>query len=66
MPINYLKRWANNVDSLTLDLGDYEDDYVILDTKEGDSISSLISGYIDIVLKKRRGIDCVFMTSRRC
>ena len=53
-PLTSLKRWAPSSKSLTLDFGDYEDDYLSLGTTAGEEISQLLSGYIDIVLKARR------------
>jgi len=53
-PLTHLKRWAPSATSISLDFGDYEDDYLTLATPEGDSISQLISGYIDIILKTRK------------
>ncbi|PRP75658.1 actin binding protein, partial [Planoprotostelium fungivorum] len=51
-----LRRWAasDTGKSLTLDFGNHENDYFILMTEESDAISSLLSGYIDIILKARR------------
>jgi hypothetical protein len=37
-----------------LDFGDYQDDYFSFMTDEGEAISQLIGGYIDILLKKRK------------
>jgi len=53
-PLTHLKRWAPSATSISLDFGDYEDDYLTLATSEGDAISQLISGYIDIILKTRK------------
>jgi len=39
---------------LTLDFGDYADSYYSVQTTEGDSISQLIAGYIDIILKRKK------------
>eukprot|EP00834_Sanchytrium_tribonematis_P001960 NODE_53_length_30760_cov_1.203712.p1 type:complete len:2138 gc:universal NODE_53_length_30760_cov_1.203712:1939-8352(+) len=49
-----LRRWAATPNSLTLDFGDHSDAYYTVQTAEGDVISQLIGGYIDIILKKRR------------
>ena len=38
-----------------MDFGSHEDDYVTVITSEGEIISQLIAGYIDILLKKQRG-----------
>ncbi|KXS11309.1 hypothetical protein M427DRAFT_505616, partial [Gonapodya prolifera JEL478] len=53
-PISQLRRWAASPNSLTLDFGDYADAYYSVQTNEGEAISSLIGGYIDIILKKRK------------
>jgi len=34
------------------DFGDYADSYYAVQTTEGEQIAQLISGYIDIILKK--------------
>lgn len=34
------------------DFGDYSDEYYSVQTQEGEQISQLIAGYIDIILKK--------------
>ena len=34
------------------DFGDYSDSYYSVQTTEGEQISQLIAGYIDIILKK--------------
>jgi hypothetical protein len=53
-PLTHLRRWAAAPKTFTLDFGDYEDDYFTLLTNEGEAISQLIGGYIDILLKKRK------------
>jgi talin len=52
-PLTHLRRWAASGKTFTLDFGDYEDDYFIVETDEGENISQLIAGYIDIILKAR-------------
>jgi len=49
-----LKRWAVSPKSFTMDFGDYETDYYTVVTFEGEEMSQLIGGYIDIILKKHR------------
>ena len=51
--LEHLRRWAAAQQSLTLDFGDFEEDYVVMQTKEASAISQLIAGYIDIILKAR-------------
>jgi len=53
-PITHLKRWASGPNSFTLDFGDYADSYFTVQTLEGESISQLVAGYIDILLKRRK------------
>ena len=49
-----IKRFAASPRSFTLDFGDNEQDYYIVQTLEGDAIRAQIAGYIDIILKRRR------------
>lgn len=58
-PLTHLRRWAASPASFTLDFGDYEEEYVSVVTNEGESISQLLAGYIDILLKKRKGTDSI-------
>jgi ribosomal protein S17E len=53
-PLIYLKRWAASPDTFTMDFGSHEPDYVTFVTDEGEKISQLIAGYIDILLKRIR------------
>ncbi|EFA78109.1 talinB [Heterostelium album PN500] len=53
-PLNHLRRWAASPASFTLDFGDYEEDYVSVMTTEGEAISQLLGGYIEILMKKRK------------
>ena len=52
--LTQLRRWAASPNSFTLDFGDYAEAYYSVQTTEGDQISQLIAGYIDIILKKRK------------
>ena len=38
-----------------MDFGDYHDNYLSVATEEGEAISQLLAGYIDIILKARKG-----------
>ncbi|KAJ3121843.1 Talin-1 [Nowakowskiella sp. JEL0407] len=49
-----LRRWAASPTSFTLDFGDYSNSHYSVQTNEGEAISQLIAGYIDIILKKRK------------
>ena len=53
-PINHLRRWAPGVRTFTLDFGEWDDDYLTVNTLEGEAISQLIAGYIDIILKRTK------------
>lgn len=44
-----MRRWSSAHNTFTLDFGDYEDDYVNVITDEGEAMSQLIAGYIDII-----------------
>ena len=52
-PLNTIRRWAAAKSTFTLDFGDHADEYQTYTTNEGEAISQLISGCIDILLKKR-------------
>lgn len=47
-----MRRWAASPNSFTLDFGDYSEAYYSVQTTEGETISQLIAGYIDIIIKK--------------
>lgn len=57
--LEQLRRWSAAHNTFTLDFGDYEDDYVNVVTEEGEAMSQLIAGYIDIILKTRVDTDRV-------
>ena len=56
-PLTTVRRWAASPNVFTLDFGDYQDQYYSVQTTEGEQISQLISGYIDIILKRRQKRD---------
>lgn len=56
-PLTTVKRWAASMNSFTLDFGDYSDSYYSVQTNEGEQISQLIAGYIDIILRRRKAKD---------
>jgi talin len=64
-PLTALRRWvgASNSTVFTLDFGNHEQEYRSLLTKQGDAISAMISGYIDIILKTRKGIQRIPLLS---
>jgi len=53
-PFKHLLRWAASPETFTMDFGSYEEEYVVVVTNEGEPISNLIAGYIDLLLKKQR------------
>lgn len=56
-PLVNVRRWYAAPDKFTLDLGDYAESYYVVETKEGDAISQQVSGYIDIIMKRRKEAD---------
>ncbi|XP_035383856.1 talin-2-like isoform X2 [Electrophorus electricus] len=56
-PLTRVKRWAASPKSFTLDFGEYQESYYSVQTTEGEQISQLIAGYIDIILKKKQSKD---------
>ncbi|GAB6032133.1 hypothetical protein CHUAL_010792 [Chamberlinius hualienensis] len=56
-PLTTVRRWAASPNTFTLDFGDYSDQYYSVQTTEGEQISQLIAGYIDIILKKKKAKD---------
>ncbi|XP_076081524.1 talin-1-like isoform X6 [Mytilus galloprovincialis] len=56
-PLTTVRRWAASPNSFTLDFGDYSDNYYSVQTQEGEQISRLIAGYIDIILSKKKAKD---------
>ena len=64
-PFKHLLRWAASPETFTLDFGTYEDEYVVVVTNEGDAISALIGGYIDLLLKKQKGSTRILLPNNR-
>jgi talin len=52
--LTQMRRWAAGANSFTLDFGDYEEDYIVILTNEGEAISRLLGDYIDLILKARK------------
>eukprot|EP00029_Vermamoeba_vermiformis_P010761 TRINITY_DN573_c0_g1_i1.p1 TRINITY_DN573_c0_g1~~TRINITY_DN573_c0_g1_i1.p1 ORF type:complete len:2463 (-),score=953.41 TRINITY_DN573_c0_g1_i1:48-7436(-) len=52
--LTQMRRWAAGANSFTLDFGDYEDDYIVILTNDGEAISRLLGDYIDLILKARK------------
>lgn len=57
--ITHLRRFAAGPKTITLDFADYEQDYSTFKTDRSEEILQLISGYIDIYLKKRQSVGIV-------
>jgi len=53
-PMHHLQRWAANPETMNLDFGVHETDIEVLATNDGDSIADLLSGYIDLLVKKKK------------
>ena len=53
-PIHKIKRWSASDVGFTLDLGDWEDEYLVCRTRKGGEIAQQLAGYIDIILKQKR------------
>ena len=51
-PLTAVRRWANTGSTFSLDLGGYAGSLYSVQTTEGEAISHLISGYVDMTLKR--------------
>ena len=59
-PLAQVKRWAATQNIFTIDFGEYQEGFYSVQTPEGDKISEIIAGYIDIICKDKeipRGYD---------
>lgn len=56
-PLTSVRRWGASPSTFTLDFGDYSDRYYSVQTTEAEQILQLISGYIDIIMKKKEAKD---------
>lgn len=56
-PLSTVRRWGASPNTFTLDFGDYAANYYSVQTTEAEQIVQLISGYIDIILKKKKNKD---------
>lgn len=52
--LHHMRRWSVLFNTLTIDFGDYADTYLRLRCAESETVSDLISGYINIVLRRRK------------
>ena len=53
--LKHIRRWAATKNNFTLDVGDYADSYMHFVSNDAEKISQLLSGYIEIILKKTKG-----------
>ena len=51
-PLTHVRRWASSANSFNLDFGDHDLQYYSVQTTEGEAISALIAGYIDIIVRQ--------------
>lgn len=68
-PLTMVMRWAPTPNSFTLDFGTYRESKYSVQTLEGEQIAQLISGYIDIILKRvrlRAYSPCSFLAAELC
>nr|VZI31552.1 unnamed protein product [Spirometra erinaceieuropaei] len=57
-PLTRVRRWAATANLFTLDFGEYSPDgNYVMQTTEGEQIAQLISGYIDIILRRQKKCD---------
>ncbi|TPP61971.1 Talin [Fasciola gigantica] len=57
-PLTSISRWAASLHAFTMDFGEYSpDDCYTAQTSEGEQISQLIAGYVDIITKKQKAKD---------
>ena len=52
-PLTKLRRWTASPNSFDLEFGDYSQSVYSVQTTEGEAISQLIAGYIDILINKK-------------
>ncbi|KER27976.1 hypothetical protein T265_05098 [Opisthorchis viverrini] len=61
-PLTRIRRWAAGPNLFTLDFGQYHPDgNYAMQTTEGEQIGQLISGYIDIILRRQKGRQAAMM-----
>ena len=52
-PLEQVKRWAATQNIFTIDFGDYSQGFYSVQTPDGDKISEMVSGYIDLMNKAK-------------
>ena len=53
-PLEQVKRWAATQNIFTIDFGDYSQGFYSVQTPDGDKISEMVSGYIDLMNKAKK------------
>jgi PTB domain (IRS-1 type) len=48
--LKHLRRWAAGSDTFTMDFGAYEEEYLVAQTTEADSLSKITAGHVDKIL----------------
>ncbi|XP_014214953.1 talin-2 [Copidosoma floridanum] len=59
-PLTSVKKWGASPKTFSLDFGDYSNQYYSVQTTEAEQILRIISGYIDIILKKQKARDYLY------
>ena len=52
-PLEQVKRWAATQNIFTIDFGDYSEGFYSVQTPDGDKISEIVAGYIDLLAKNK-------------
>ena len=53
-PLEQVKRWAATQNIFTIDFGDYSEGFYSVQTPDGDKISEIVAGYIDLIAKNKK------------
>ena len=53
-PLEQVKRWAATQNIFTIDFGDYSQGFYSVQTPDGDKISEMVAGYIDLMNKAKK------------
>ena len=53
-PLEQVKRWAATQNIFTIDFGDYSEGFYSVQTPDGDKISEIVAGYIDLIAKNKQ------------
>lgn len=56
-PLVQLRRWAVAPEFFTMDFDDHNMDYIILKTTEAEAMSAVVSGYIDLMIRKQQSAE---------